>query len=818
VGIYLSEKPNRINGDDIGEVENLYGSNEATTKNKSNIDAANLNRELASFQSSLAEAVANNRLQEIIDGFYNANGTVGGGVEPPVYVIPTAPVMSNGGGNGNNPNNGSDENGNGAGTVGVGESNDEPTDSDSDGPYSSGNEGDDTGDENDTDNFQIGTGSDEFSTESDNGVMPGGDEGANESGGADGGSEGADNNNPAWLPEDPANTPSGGSALPANGISAVQNGKEPLKTGAIVGIALVAFAFVLVAIALCYLLRLRRKNEASRQSRGAIASNKSKKKSMASSMDEEDLVSNDSSNKDSLCRFLYSGVQDGNMLDTNHSRMTAPTVSASTSTMSDDHSASSTSVYGGRGTEDWKKDEVVVPMNTSRGLLVLESVEEETRPEEEQDDPNDPLLGFGALSDLYVPPVDGEVFEMEACIALSSSSSSSGGSIDENVEAYVVHSPALSGRSSRRSSNGSRSSSESPLKTMAARSLRALRPGRRNSNDRTRSIEKSKQDLESVLAGEGFKTNQEELQVIRLSDGASPSNASFPANARPLSSLDEAIMKGDWAAVGATAALMAASLSPEDKAKRAQTRRRPSLNSPPPEKAELDQLIEAGDWQAVMVAAAQYDASSQTESARSRTSTQGSDTIDGSYNSGAEYSSAYNSTTRGSVQTSASQKERIEEIRTQVEQLVRDVVPDETENVDEMMTQFNGKEEELLETLRTMKERDVAKKARMESQKIARRNTRSREKDDRFPQATEIDIVEDNTPSTLNQDPPAYDSGDDDSDFSPEPAAAPVGGSFDQVTKGCDSDAAAAAAAAWAIERSLSEQMKQEQAEPRFLV
>ena len=49
------------------------------------------------------------------------------------------------------------------------------------------------------------------------------------------------------------------------------------------------------------------------------------------------------------------------------------------------------------------------------------------------------------------------------------------------------------------------------------------------------------------------------------------------------------------------------------------------------------------------------------------------------------------------------------------------------DNVNEMMNQFKGKEEELLETLRTMKERNVAKKARLESQKIARRNTRSRE-------------------------------------------------------------------------------------------
>ncbi|KAL3896640.1 MAG: hypothetical protein SGARI_007120, partial [Bacillariaceae sp.] len=93
IGIYLSEKPNRVDGDDISEVENLYGTtNEATTKNKQNINANKLNAELQQFQASLSDAIANNRLQDIIDGFYNSDGATG--VEPPVYVIPAAPITS----------------------------------------------------------------------------------------------------------------------------------------------------------------------------------------------------------------------------------------------------------------------------------------------------------------------------------------------------------------------------------------------------------------------------------------------------------------------------------------------------------------------------------------------------------------------------------------------------------------------------------------------------------------------------------------------------------------------------------------------------
>ena len=48
-----------------------------------------------------------------------------------------------------------------------------------------------------------------------------------------------------------------------------------------------------------------------------------------------------------------------------------------------------------------------------------------------------------------------------------------------------------------------------------------------------------------------------------------------------------------------------------------------------------------------------------------------------------------------------------EEIRAEGESLVKRVVPDEKDNVDEIMRQFRGREEELVETLRTMQERSA---------------------------------------------------------------------------------------------------------------
>jgi len=50
---------------------------------------------------------------------------------------------------------------------------------------------------------------------------------------------------------------------------------------------------------------------------------------------------------------------------------------------------------------------------------------------------------------------------------------------------------------------------------------------------------------------------------------------------------------------------------------------------------------------------------------------------------------------------------RLSKIRKEIEELVRQIIPDEINNVNEMMNQFQGREEELLETLRTMVERRV---------------------------------------------------------------------------------------------------------------
>jgi hypothetical protein len=72
-----------------------------------------------------------------------------------------------------------------------------------------------------------------------------------------------------------------------------------------------------------------------------------------------------------------------------------------------------------------------------------------------------------------------------------------------------------------------------------------------------------------------------------------------------------------------------------------------------------------------------------------------------------------------------SDQARLGEIQAEIEILTRDVAPEEMDNIDDMMAHFKGNEEELLETLWTMKERSVAQRARLADRKTAQRAARA---------------------------------------------------------------------------------------------
>jgi len=184
--------------------------------------------------------------------------------------------------------------------------------------------------------------------------------------------------------------------------------------------------------------------------------------------------------------------------------------------------------------------------------------------------------------------------------------------------------------------------------------------------------------------------------------------------------LDSAIEAGNWAAVGATAALLAAASDSQSYSSKSEqyagTRSRSgsSVSSLDVARAaELDHLVDAGDWEGVVLAAAKYEGDESKESLPSA-SISGSDSRSNADTAG--------QTADSSIASSKGIKRQ--EYRVIVEDLVQRVVPEEIQNVDEMMLQFRGREDELVETLRTMQERAVAQKARNSSQKAAKQQAK----------------------------------------------------------------------------------------------
>jgi hypothetical protein len=236
-------------------------------------------------------------------------------------------------------------------------------------------------------------------------------------------------------------------------------------------------------------------------------------------------------------------------------------------------------------------------------------------------------------------------------------------------------------------------------------------------------------DHDHAVAGIGTTLASMSSQSRVLQGTTDPSIPNVPAVSR--SDLDNAIEAGDWAAVGATAALLAAASDSQSYSSKSeqpsgtQSRTGSSVSSMDAARAaELDNLVDAGDWEGVVLAAAKYEAAegpgSNTSGSGSRSNTE-QQTMDS-----------------GSMASSPSKAQKRQELREVVEDLVRRVVPEEIQNVDEMMMQFRGREEELVETLRTMQERAVAQKARNGAQKAAKVQAKTKTTEARAADASAI--------------------------------------------------------------------------------
>jgi len=246
------------------------------------------------------------------------------------------------------------------------------------------------------------------------------------------------------------------------------------------------------------------------------------------------------------------------------------------------------------------------------------------------------------------------------------------------------------------------------------------------------------------------QNENEKNDLDSLSSGSDKLISTSPSVTR--SDLDQAIEAGDWAAVGATAALLASSsesvssrsysTSPRSVTTRSS---RGSLSSIDAERAdELDRLVDSGDWEGVVLAAGKFSAESDTDGSKSETDlnelASPSSNTDPSGSSTNTYgTSSLASPSTGSFSIAINNKQN--EIRSEVESLVRRVVPEELDNIDELMEQYTGREEELLETLRTMQERNIAQRARAEVQRSAKREARKARSEKLSSTSTTPDIV-----------------------------------------------------------------------------
>jgi hypothetical protein len=214
--------------------------------------------------------------------------------------------------------------------------------------------------------------------------------------------------------------------------------------------------------------------------------------------------------------------------------------------------------------------------------------------------------------------------------------------------------------------------------------------------------------------------------VDSFRDSTASSGKDAEANDVSRAQLDSLIEAGDWAAVGATAALLAAassdsqSVTSDSRASHSRVSRGDGNSLDAARAAELDHLVDAGDWEGVVLAAAKFEAeSAQNRSDKSGTNSSVESGTD-SAGTGTGTGTAGSPSVGTSTSESPSKAAKRAEIREEVEALVRRVVPEEIDNIDEMMNQFQGREEELVETLRTMQERAVAQKARSAGQKAAK--------------------------------------------------------------------------------------------------
>jgi hypothetical protein len=213
-------------------------------------------------------------------------------------------------------------------------------------------------------------------------------------------------------------------------------------------------------------------------------------------------------------------------------------------------------------------------------------------------------------------------------------------------------------------------------------------------------------------------------------------------DAARVAEIDQLVETGNWDGVVAVAARYADDASMQSSAKRSGRLKGDNDSQHSDESASIESATShvtgttrgsnkssaEGSRGSTMLSAGSSAGSSQKSVSRSSKSPKDSedlgedmDTRASSITSSYVSRSGITSSMVSHTSTMSQEKQQMNMYRAEVEALVRRVVPDEIDNIDDIIVQFSGREEELIETLKAMQEKSIAQRARAAVQRTAKR-------------------------------------------------------------------------------------------------
>lgn len=295
----------------------------------------------------------------------------------------------------------------------------------------------------------------------------------------------------------------------------------------------------------------------------------------------------------------------------------------------------------------------------------------------------------------------------------------------------IVRVDEKSRKSARLSSSSSSSSSRSD-KTPSAKAIEeAIEIGDWQAVGATAAMLASttsihEEDNESDSSS-GSETNENDYESTIDSSAQSKSAQTVDSDVARTAEIDKLVDSGNWDGVVAVAARYV-----EEAEEAEEELLRPRHGSSPPTRIETAE----SDVDSVSVETADASTAYSNTSRSDFFDSSHGTTVSGSEkssSSGAKTLTGSDKSSRSGTSTSSSPSRdwrRKAAYRAEVEALIRRVVPEELSNVDNIFAQFEGREKELIVTLKSMQEKSIAQRARATVQHTNRRRSSGRSFED----------------------------------------------------------------------------------------